>query len=64
MAKSKGTPVKPKEIERMVELYEQYGTYAKVARIMRRDAATVSKYINTRKAIEEVGYYYSSIIKD
>ncbi len=37
--------IKPDEIIRMTQLYEQYGNYADVAREVGRAASTVAKYI-------------------
>lgn len=42
---SKGTRVSNKEVERMVALYKVLGSYAAVGRKMRRNPATVAKYI-------------------
>lgn len=39
------TRVTPAEFELMHKLYDEYGTYAEVARKIGRDAGTVSKYI-------------------
>lgn len=64
MAKSKGTKVSAKEIERMVQLYEELGTYKAVAKKMRRDPDTVAKYVGRRVAIQQVGIYYETVIED
>lgn len=42
---AKGTKVTQKEVERMVNLYAEYGTYTKVAKKMRRNPDTVAKYL-------------------
>lgn len=39
------TRVTPDEINRMIQLYKQYGTYAAVAREMGRSAKTVARYV-------------------
>lgn len=64
MAKSKGTKVSAKEIEKMVQLYEELGTYKAVAKKMRRDPDTVAKYVGRRQAIQQVGIYYETVIED
>ena len=42
---SKHPKVSPTEMMQMLELYNSYGTYAAVARKMRRHPDTVSKYV-------------------
>ena len=41
----KGTKVLQKEKKKMWELYQQYGSYAKVAKKLRRNPDTVSRYV-------------------
>lgn len=43
---AKGTRVTNREKRRMWELYQQLGSYAKVAKRLRRSPDTVSKYVN------------------
>lgn len=47
---TKGTRVTQKEKERMWELYQQYGCFKTVAKIMRRSPDTVSKYVHMYEA--------------
>lgn len=42
---AKGTKVLQKEKKKMWELYQQLGSYAKVAKKMRRSPDTVSRYV-------------------
>lgn len=42
---AKGTKVTKKEVLKMMALYEQLGTYAAVAKRMRRSPDTVSRHI-------------------
>lgn len=60
---SKGTRVTPKEVERMVKLFNQCHSYTKVAKKMRRSPSTVSKYVSERLIAEQVGYYYNDLLK-
>ena len=39
------TRVTPDEINRMIQLYKQHGTYAAVARVMGRSVKTVARYV-------------------
>ena len=41
----KGTKVLQKEKKKMWELYQQYGSYTKVGKKLRRNADTVSRYV-------------------
>lgn len=45
-AKAKGTKVLQREKKKMWELYQTLGSYAKVAKKMRRNPDTVSRYVN------------------
>lgn len=47
---TKGTRVTQKEKERMWELYQQYGCFKTVAKIMRRSPETVSKHVHMYEA--------------
>jgi hypothetical protein len=42
---AKGTRVLQKEKKKMWELYQQYGSYTKVAKKMHRSPDTVSRYV-------------------
>lgn len=42
---AKGTKVLQKEKKKMWELYQQFGSYTKVAKKMRRSPDTVSRYV-------------------
>ena len=54
---TKGTRVTQKEKERMWELYQQYGCFKTVAKIMRRSPETVSKHVHMYEtAIAAVRY--------
>lgn len=58
----KGTKVSQKEIERMVELYEQLGTFKAVAKRMRRSPSTVAKYLGQVLVANQVAHYYKNLI--
>lgn len=45
MAKAKGTRVTKREVKKMYELYQEFGSFKLVAKKMRRDASTVSRHI-------------------
>ncbi len=47
---AKGTRVTQKEKERMWKLYQQYGSFKKVAEKMQRDPGTVSRYVHEIEA--------------
>lgn len=47
---AKGTRVTQKEKERMLELYNMYGSFKKVAAKMRRCPDTVSRYVHELQA--------------
>ena len=59
MAKCKGTKVSQEEVEKMVELYRQLGTYKAVGKRLRRSPATVAKYLGER---EKIAHYYDNLI--
>ena len=42
---AKGTKVLQKEKKKMWELYQQFGSYTKVAKKLRRNPDTVSRYV-------------------
>ena len=46
MAKAKGTRVSQREKNRMWLLYQDLGSYAAVAKRMRRSPDTVARYVN------------------
>lgn len=48
---SKGTRVTPAEIAKMVELYEQLGSYKAVAERLRRNPQTVARHIQAGKTL-------------
>lgn len=54
---TKGTRVTQKEKEKMWQLYQQYGSFKKVAKKMRRDAGTVSKYVHEYETAVGVASY-------
>ena len=47
---TKGTRVTQKEKEKMWQMYQQLGSFAKVAKKMRRDPSTVSRYVHEYEA--------------
>lgn len=47
---AKGTRVTQKEKEKMWQLYQQLGSLKKVAKKMRRDVGTVSRYVHEYEA--------------
>lgn len=51
---AKGTRVTAKEKRRMWELYQEMGSYTKVAKKMKRSRDTVSKYVTEYNARFEV----------
>ena len=51
---AKGTRVTAKEKRRMWELYQEMGSYTKVAKKMKRSRDTVSKYVAEYNARFEV----------
>lgn len=59
---AKGTKVTPKEIEKMIALYEELHSFKLVAKKMHRSPDTVSKYVNLHTAVKQVGNYYDNII--
>ena len=60
----KGRKVSAEEVEKMVQLYAELGTYKAVAKRMGRNPDTVAKYVGRREAIQQVGLYYESVIED
>lgn len=58
---AKGTRVTEKEKEKMWKLFQELGSYAKVAKRMRRDADTVSRYVQEYEAaVRGVAYVLNS----
>ena len=54
---TKGTRVTQKEKEKMWLLYQQLGSFKKVAKKMRRNPDTISKYVREYEAaVGAVGY--------
>ncbi len=54
---TKGTRVTQKEKEKMWQLYQQLGSFKKVAKKMRRNPDTISKYVREYEAaVGAVGY--------
>lgn len=62
--RKKGSKVSAEEVERMVQLYAELGTYKAVAKRMGRNPDTVAKYVGRREAIQQVGIYYESVIEE
>ena len=62
--RKKGRKVSAEEVEKMVQLYAELGTYKAVAKRMGRNPDTVAKYVGRREAIQQVGLYYESVIED
>ena len=60
----KGRKVSAEEVEKMVQLYAELGTYKAVAKRMGRNPDTVAKYVGRREAIQQVGLYYESVIEN
>ena len=60
----KGRKVSAEEVEKMVQLYAELGTYKAVAKRMGRNPDKVAKYVGRREAIQQVGLYYESVIED
>ena len=60
----KGRKVSAEEVEKMVQLYAELGTYKAVAKRMGRNPDTVAKYVGRREAIQQVVLYYESVIED
>ncbi len=54
---AKGTRVTQKEKEKMWQLYQKLGSFKAVAKKMRRDSGTVSRYVHEYEAaIGAAGY--------
>lgn len=62
MAKCKGTKVSQEEVEEMVKLYRQLGTYKAVGKRLRRSPATVARHLGEREKIAQVAQYYDNLI--
>ena len=55
---AKGTRVTQREKEKMWQLYQEIGSFAKVAKKMRRNPDTVSRYVREYEAaVSVVGYF-------
>jgi len=58
---AKGTRVTQQEKEKMWHLYNELGTFAAVAKKLRRDPGTVSRYVHEYEAaVAAVGYVRNS----
>ena len=55
--------VKPQEIIRMNQLYNQYGTYAAVAREMGRSASVVARYVKMEGTPKVVKHTFKEIVR-
>ena len=54
---AKGTRVTQQEKEKMWQLYQEIGSFAKVAKKLRRSPDTVSRYVHEREAaVSAAGY--------
>lgn len=54
---AEGTRVTQREKEKMWKLYQEVGSFAKVAKKMRRDPDTVSRYVREYEvAVSTAGY--------
>lgn len=53
-SRCKGTKVTPKEINRMVQLYEELGTFKAVGKRMRRSPDTVSRHVREYYALHNM----------
>lgn len=59
---AKGTRVTQKEKEKMWQLYQQLGSFKKVAKKMRRNPDTISKYVREYEAaVGAAGYILNQI---
>lgn len=55
---AKGTRVTQREKEKMWQLYQEVGSFAKVAKKMQRSPDTVSRYVREYEAaVSVVGYF-------
>lgn len=49
--------VTEQEKEKMWRLYQQHGSYAKVAKLMKRDRSTIARYVSEYEAgVRTAGY--------
>ena len=56
--------VTEKEKEKMWQLYQQHGSFAKVAKLTKRDRSTVARYVSEYEAVVRVtGYWKNSDTK-
>ena len=59
---SKGTRVSQKEKEKMWQLFQELGSFKKVAKRMRRDPGTVSRYVHEYEtAVGITSFYFNSV---
>ena len=57
------TRVRPDEIVRIQQLYNQYGTYAAVAREVGRSAKTVARYIKLQGTPPIVKHTFKEVVR-
>lgn len=55
--------VKPDEIVRMNQLYNQYGNYADVAREVGRSRSTVAKYVKMKGTPRIVAHTFKEVVR-
>jgi IS30 family transposase len=58
---AKGTRVTQQEKEKMWQLYQQHGSFAKVAKLTRRDRSTVARYVSEYEAAVRTAGYFMNI---
>ena len=52
--------VTEKEKEKMWQLYQQHGSFAKVAKLTKRDRSTVARYVSEYEAVMRTAYVFKS----
>lgn len=57
------TRIRPEEIEQMILLYDKLGTYAAVARKIRRSPNSVAKYIKLAKRHDNMSIALASVVR-
>ena len=55
---AKGTRVSQKEKEKMWQLFQELGSFKKVAKRMRRDPGTVSRYVHEYETAVGITSYF------
>lgn len=53
----------PIEIDEMIRLYEIYGTYAEVGRIMNRSTSTVARYVKAYRNKRIIVHSVTEVIR-